>query len=83
MGLKYSGAQTSMLQKSISWDIVDTARIILDLSLSFYETWEEAGRSRALRGLTFLSSKLATLPRWILEMNLPFPTNNTMNLFFT
>lgn len=50
----------SVDEKSISWDIVDTARIILDLSLSFYETWEEAG-SRALRGLTFLSSKFATL----------------------
>lgn len=73
----------SVDEKSISWDIVDTARIILDLSLSFYETWEEAERSRALRGLTFLSSKFATLPPWILEMNLPFPTNNTMNLLFT
>lgn len=54
----------SVDEKSIPWDIVDTARIILDLSLSFFETWEEAGRSRALRGLTFLSSKFATLPRW-------------------
>lgn len=54
----------SVDEKSISWDIVDTAIIILDLSLSFFATWEEAGRSRALHGLTFLSSKLATLPRW-------------------
>jgi hypothetical protein len=73
----------SVDEKSISWGIVDTARIILNLSLSTYETWEEAGRSRALRGLTFLSSKFATLLRWILEMNLPLFINNTINLLFT